>query len=45
VPEPAALQKQLLEALKLNLPSTVPEAEVTVGTRKKISQARKPLVQ
>ena len=44
VPEPTALQKQLLEALKLNLPSTVPEAEVTVGTRKKINQVRKPLV-
>jgi hypothetical protein len=44
VPEPTALQKQLLEALKLDLPSTVPEAAVTVGTRKKISQVRKPLV-
>jgi hypothetical protein len=43
VPQPTALQKQLLEALKLELPSTVPEAEVTVGTRKKINQARKPL--
>jgi hypothetical protein len=44
VPEPAALQKQLLAALKLDLPSTVPQAQVTVGTRKKINQARKPLV-
>ena len=44
VPQPTALQKQLLEALKLNLPSTVPEAKVTVGTRKKINQVRKTLV-
>jgi len=44
VPEPEALQKQLLAALKLDLPSTVPEAEVTVGTRKKINQVRKALV-
>ena len=44
VPEPAPLQKQLLEALKLDLPLTVPEAEVTVGTRKKINQVRKALV-
>jgi hypothetical protein len=43
VPEPTVLQKQLLEALKINLPSTVPEAKVTVGTRKKINQARKAL--
>jgi transposase len=44
VPEPAPLQKQLLQALKLELPITVPEAEVTVGTRKKINQVRKALV-
>jgi len=44
VPEPTTLQKQLLEALQLDLPTTVPEAEVTVGTRKKINQVRKPLV-
>jgi hypothetical protein len=44
VPEPAPLQKQLLKALKLELPSMVPEAKVTVGTRKKINQVRKPLV-
>jgi hypothetical protein len=43
-PEPAALQKQLLEALKLDLPITLPEAEVAVGTRKKINQVRKALV-
>jgi transposase len=43
VPEPTALQKQLLKALKLELPSIVPEAKVTVGTRKKINQVRKPL--
>jgi hypothetical protein len=43
VPEPTALQKQLLEALKLDLPSTLPEAKVTVGTRKKINQVRQTL--
>jgi hypothetical protein len=43
VPEPSARQKQLLEALTLVLPNTVPEAQVTVGTRKKINQVRKPL--
>ncbi len=43
VPEPSARQKQLLDALKLELPATVPEAEVTVGTRKKIHQVRKSL--
>lgn len=43
VPQPSALQKQLLDALKLELPATVPEAEVTVGTRKKINQVRKTL--
>jgi len=43
VPEASARQKQLLEALRLVLPSTVPEAHVTVGTRKKINQVRKRL--
>ena len=43
VPEPSARQKQLLEALTLVLPTTVPEAQVTVGTRKKINHVRKPL--
>jgi Transposase DDE domain len=43
VPEPSARQKQLLAALKLHLPGTVPEARVTVGTRKKINQMRKTL--
>ena len=43
VPEPNARQKQLLDALALILLSTVPEAEVTVGTRKKINQVRKTL--
>ena len=43
VPEPSARQKQLLDALKLHLPGTVPEAQVTVGTRKKINQVRKAL--
>ncbi len=43
VPEPNARQKQLLDALKLKLPATVPEAQVIVGTRKKINQVRQPL--
>jgi len=43
VPEPNARQQQLLEALGLTLPSTVPEAKVVVGTRKKIEQERKTL--
>ena len=43
VPEPSARQQQLLQALKLVLPATVPEAQVTVGTRKKINHVRKPL--
>lgn len=43
VPDPSPRQKQLLEALKLSLPATVPEAEVTVGTRKKINKVRKTL--
>ncbi len=43
VPDPSASQSQLLDALKLGLPATVPETEVTVGTRKKINQVRKPL--
>ncbi|MDH7501849.1 MAG: hypothetical protein QHJ82_03925, partial [Verrucomicrobiota bacterium] len=44
VPEPGGLQRQLLEALKLKMPRTVPEARVTVGTRKKIAPARKSRV-
>jgi len=43
VPEPSARQKQLLDALNLELPPTVPQAEVVVGTRKKINKVRKPL--
>ena len=43
VPDPSASQSQLLDALKLGLPATVPETEVTVGTRKKINKVRKPL--
>ena len=43
VPEPSPRQAQLLNALKLSLPATVPEARVTVGTRKKINKVRKPL--
>jgi transposase len=43
IPQPSARQKQLLDALNLTLPTTVPEAKVTVGTRKKISKARKTL--
>ncbi len=41
VPEPSALQQQLLDALKLHLPATAPQATVTVGTRKKINGVRK----
>src|SRR5208337_4024472 len=41
VPDPSPRQRQFLEALKLTPPSTVPEAEVTVGTRKKINEVRK----
>jgi hypothetical protein len=33
----------LLQALKVQLPATVPEAAVLVGTRKKINQVRKTL--
>jgi transposase len=44
VPEPRARQQQLLQALKLVLPATVPEARVTVGTRKKINHVRKTRV-
>jgi hypothetical protein len=44
VPQPSACQKQLLEALGLTLPSTVPEAKVAVGTRKKIQKERQALV-
>jgi hypothetical protein len=43
VPDPGSKQRELLEALRLTLPSAVPEAQVSVGTRKKINQARKPL--
>ena len=43
VPEPNARQKQLLDALKLELPAMAPEATVAAGTRKKINQARKTL--
>ena len=43
MPEPSARQKELLDALKLKLPATVPEADVIVSTRKKINQVRKPL--
>jgi transposase len=43
VPQPNARQKQLLDALKLELPATVPQATVIVGTRKKINMARKTL--
>jgi hypothetical protein len=43
VPTPSARQQQLLEALQLVLPATVPAAKVVVGTRKKIHQARKTL--
>lgn len=41
VPEPSALQRQLLDALKLTVPTSVPEAKVSVVTRKKINKVRK----
>ncbi len=43
VPQPSSRQAQLLQALKLSPPATVPQAQVIVGTRKKINQVRKPL--
>ena len=43
VPAPSPRQKELLDALKLELPTTVPKAKVIVGTRKKINQVRKTL--
>jgi Transposase DDE domain len=43
LPQPNSRQTQLLAALNLVLPKTVPEAKVIVGTRKKINQARKTL--
>jgi len=43
VPEPNPRQQQLLAALKLSLPATVPAAVVSIGTRKKIAKARKTL--
>jgi hypothetical protein len=45
VPDPSPRQAQLLNALKLRLPATVPEARVSVGTRKKINKVRKALEQ
>lgn len=44
IPEPSPRQKELLDALKLKLPATAPEAKVTVGTRKKIQTMRKSAV-
>ena len=44
VPDPSERQQKLLEALKLTPPATLPEAKVTVGTRKKINKERKPPV-
>jgi hypothetical protein len=41
LPQPSALQQQLLESLKLTLPEKVPAAKVTVGTRVKLSNRRK----
>jgi transposase len=43
VPEPSPGQKKLLDALKLLLPETAPQAGVTVVTRKKINEVRKTL--
>lgn len=42
--EPSGLRRQLLEALKLKLLTTVPEAKLTLGTQKKIALARKSRV-
>jgi transposase len=44
VPQPSALQQQLLDALKLTAPTSVPQAKVSVVTRKKINKVRKSLV-
>ena len=44
VPDGNSRQQQLIDALGLSLATaTVPEAKVTVGTRKKINEVRKPL--
>jgi hypothetical protein len=43
VPEPNPRQQQLLAALHLKLPATMPQGRVIVGTRKKINHVRKPL--
>ena len=43
VPEPSERLQKLLDALKLTPPTQLPEAKVTVGTRKKIDKERKPL--
>jgi hypothetical protein len=43
VPQPSSRQQRLPDALNLNPPATIPEAEVAVGTRKKINKVRKPL--
>ena len=40
LPQPTALQHQLLEALELKLPQKVPVAKVTVGTRVKLPKRR-----
>jgi len=39
----SARQKQLLDGLKLEIPGTVPEVEVTVGARKENNHVRKAL--
>ena len=44
VPEPSPRQKELLDALGLTMPTTPPEAKVTVGTRKKIQNERKTAI-
>ena len=43
VPEPSSRQKELLDALKLSLPTAVPQSEVSVVMRKNINKARKPI--
>lgn len=39
LPDPSPRQKQLLDALNLTLPATVPEAKVSVVARKKIRKS------
>jgi CheY-like chemotaxis protein len=40
VPDPSSSQKQLLEALKLNLPATIAQSQAYVVTRRKTNEVR-----